>query len=610
MAKNKIPKKISTNSEADSWKSFRRLSINSKQFSKRLKSAETNSTKHAHKFLVGRIESIKASREQILAWFIVVAVVMSAIWGQMVLFDNASTVKADSVGGTYAEGVTGSVGSLNPMYASTSAEVAASRLMFSSLYNYDETGTLRRDLATSITSNPKVTEYTVKIRDDAKWHDGEALTAEDIVFTIETIKKPAVRVRSSLAVNWRDVNVELVDKQTVKFTLPAYAAFTHALTFPVIPKHLLAEVKPGALKENGFSSSPVGSGPFVFRILQKDTSVTRETVVHMLANESYYGGIAKVSRFELHAYVSSENLVKAIKNNALSAAADLSRNEVSELNSTDYLNSSYPVDNGVYALMNNSRGIFSDKQVRLAVQRILDVDQIRSSAGENVQPLDLPFIKDQVDSPNLPQPIKPSHQVAKQILNKAKWKFVNGKWMKGKVELKFDITTVQNDQYTKATDEVARQLKEFGIQATVKVIDDRQANSNFVGDILQRRNFEMLVYELPIGADPDVYAYWHSSQIGDNGYNFTSYKDKIADAALVSARDRTDKQLRNEKYALFARKWQQDAPAIGLYQQVANYIHKPNVDAVDDTAKFAIASDRYANVVNWTVSGQSVYKTP
>lgn len=79
--------------------------------------------------------------------------------------------------------------------------------------------------------------YTVSIRNNAKWHDGTPVTAKDVVFTINLIKNPAVY--SPLRVNWLDVSVAAVNDTTVRFTLPAvYAAFPHALTFPIVPEHL------------------------------------------------------------------------------------------------------------------------------------------------------------------------------------------------------------------------------------------------------------------------------------------------------------------------------------------------------------------------------------
>src|SRR5690606_16960206 len=140
-------------------------------------------------------------------------------------------------GGTYAEAVTGQIDTLNPLYASTEAEVSVSRLLFSSLYTFDTAGKLSESLAQSMDVDESGKIYTVKIRSDVIWHDGRELTAKDVAFTINLIKKPATM--SPLRINWQDVEVRVIDDTTVEFRLPAlYAAFPHALTFAVLPSHI------------------------------------------------------------------------------------------------------------------------------------------------------------------------------------------------------------------------------------------------------------------------------------------------------------------------------------------------------------------------------------
>jgi peptide/nickel transport system substrate-binding protein len=107
-----------------------------------------------------------------------------------------------------------------------------------------------------------------------------------------------------------------------------------------------------------------------------------------------------------------------------------------------------------------------------------------------------------------------------------------------------------------------------------------------------------------------VYAYWHSSQIGPQGYNFSNYSNSLADANLASARTRLEPDLRQVKYKQFTKVWLEDIPAIGLYQPVVEYMLGNNVDAVQSGSHLVAGSDRYANIVYWTAMSGSVYKTP
>ena len=113
-----------------------------------------------------------------------------------------------------------------------------------------------------------------------------------------------------------------------------------------------------------------------------------------------------------------------------------------------------------------------------------------------------------------------------------------------------------------------------------------------------------------IGADPDVYAYWHSSQVSPKGSNFSNYSNAISDDALSSARSRVEPELRNAKYITFAKQWLADVPAIGLYQSTVQYVHSRNVRSFKDSTVLVSSIDRYSNILDWSVGNRSVYKTP
>lgn len=597
------------NSPKRDWKQLRSSVLDRRKLSKKLRRAETVTTRHAHRFILKRMENLRASRQHIIAWLLMVSAIIMVIGLQLSISAGQYTVEAAVAGGTYAEGVVGKLETLNPLYASSSAEVAASRLLFSSLYDYDSTGNLRPDVAKGLTISKDGRVYTVTLKEGVKWHDGAELSAEDVVFTIQTIKDPAARVRASLAANWQLVEVKAVDKRTVQFTLPPYAAFPHALTFPIIPKHILSRVPVSALQESDFSKAPIGTGPFAYRLLQSAGGVSTHRALHLAANTEYYEHPAQLSRFELHAYPDATALVNAMKTHEVTAAVDVT-NDAATVTKNGYQLATYPVDNGVYALMNTSTGIFSDQAVRSAVRSIIDTAAVRQAAGTGLGALDLPFITTQVAGADALRAPATDKAAAEASLEKAGWKIVNGVRTKGKVPLDFTITVPKSEQYERAAREIVRQLAEASIKAKVTVIDTSLPRSNFIQDVLQARNYEMLVYELPIGADPDVFAYWHSSQRGAGGYNFTNYKNGVADAALVSARDVTARELRDAKYIAFAKQWLHDVPAIGLYQQVMTYASSQNSTNLAENTRLVSLSDRYGNITQWTVNRASVYKTP
>lgn len=608
------------------WRNLQKINFDHKKLSKRVKKAEGATMRHAHKFIVSRLDNMRDVRRHIIGWLLLVGAMIAIVGLQLMWFQRSYQTTAAASGGTYAEASLGYIDTLNPLYAESNPEIAASHLMFSSLYSYDESGHLRGDLAKSTTIDATGTIYTVTIRPDALWHDGQRLDANDVAFTVNLIKNPATR--SPLRSNWQDVIVKAIDDTTVQFQLPAsYAAFSHALTFAILPEHILGRVEPSTIRENVYSRAPVGSGPFSYRLLQTiDTAAHR--AVNMVAFPDYYKGVPLISRFEVHAYDKQEAVLKALKTGEVNAATGLATPEVRNIDTKDYGVISRPINGGVYALLNLDSPVLKDKAIRQALQLGTDTEAIRRGLQVRLPSpdrpkdrskdtvlekpaLELPFVRGQLTGGNVPRPLAFDAKRAGELLDGAGWKLVDGvrKNSTGQA-LTLSLATTKNASYEKSLEMLVGQWRQLGITINTNVVDTADPSSNFVQNILQPRNYDVLLYELAIGADPDVYAYWHTSQANQNGYNFSNYRNATADAALASARSRIEPDLRNAKYIAFAKQWVDDVPAIGLYQSVAEYVASRQVKTIDDRMTLVSANDHYANVLYWSVNQEPVYKTP
>lgn len=587
------------------WKRFQKMSFDGKVFAKRAKKAETATVRHARKFITRRLDNLQDVRRHIALWLAGLALLTLSVGLQLVWLQSSYMTDAPVAGGTYAEAELGPVKTLNPLYASTSAERSAASLIFSSLLNYDTTGHLKPDLAESVTVDAKNTVYTVTLRSGIKWHDGSSLTADDVVFTVGLLKDPAAR--TSLRAQWQGIQATAVDARTVRFTLASpYAPFPHALTFAVLPKHVLESVPPESLRENAFSLQPVGSGPFVLKLVQGDGE---NKIVNLTRFDDYFAGAPKLSRFEIHAYANEKSIVNALKTHQVTAAVDVSDASAVQ-NVPGYNLHRYPVNSGVYALFNTSQSPLKDSSVRRALQEGLDIKKLRQMIGKEYQALDLPFIPGQLEGEGLPT--VPAYDAAQagKLLDKAGWKLVNGVRQKKGVPLTIRVVTVKDTQFQKAVDAMKESWEKLGVKVEKMVVDPDDPSSNFVQTILQPRAYDVLVYELTIGADPDVYAFWHSSQIGPSGLNLSSYDNGVADDTLSSARVQQSAALRGIKYKTFAKQWVSDVPAIGLYQSNLLYVQNTQARTLTKTQKLVSPFDRYANVTDWTTDHASVYKTP
>lgn len=582
------------------WNRFE-LKHRSKTLKKQAKKAEGATIRHARRFVFNRWENIREVRLHIIAWLGGVGLLIAVVGIQMLWFQQSYVTTAAVNGGTYAEAVKGPIQTLDPLYATSAAEVAASRLLFSSLYALDTSGTIKGDIATGMT-NDNDKQFIVKMRKDARWQDGQKLTADDVVFTVGLMKNPAAR--AVMSASWRGIDVKKIDDYTVQFSLPAsYAAFPQALTFSILPKHLLSSIEPGNLRESGFSDAPIGSGPFNLRLLQIINDSAGRKVVHLVANQNYYEGRPRMDRLQLHTYSDDDSIARALRTGEVSAASDVPGSTADTLDVTRYDTIVKPTNSGVYAIFNASQPILKEAAVRKALQIGTNTKAIRDALPEKPQAMDLPFAKRQVEgSESITAPVY-DRIAAEKLLTDGGWSMQGGVRMKGQERLQLRVVTRKNSDYEKALSVMTGQWRELGVDVQTQVVDSGQ---DFASQILQQRNYDVLLDELVIGADPDVFAYWHTKGL----QNFSSYSNQVSDDALASARARSDTALRTVKYLTFARQWLADAPAIGLYQSDFVYVQSKVVGSLATDEVVVDPNEHYAGVKYWTADRGMVYRTP
>ena len=154
-----------------------------------------------------------------------------------------NTVVAPDYGGSWTEGTVGSLGHLNPLLLQandTDSDLA--NLLFAGLLRFGSDGKLKPDLAESYTVSDDGLTYTFKLKHDLRWHDGTALTADDVVFTIITAQNSDYD--SPQRINWQGVDINKQNDLTIVFTLKnRYAQFINNTTLGILPRHIWENVK-------------------------------------------------------------------------------------------------------------------------------------------------------------------------------------------------------------------------------------------------------------------------------------------------------------------------------------------------------------------------------
>lgn len=567
--------------------------------------AEVESLAERHFFK--RLERLVPVRRFVVGWVLFFVLLSGCLVGQIRALDGHYRRLQPIPGGVYSEGILGDFTTANPLYASGEVDESVSKLLFSGLMTYNEQNDLVGDLAEGWTVDPTERVYTVKLRPHLSWHDGAPLTAQDVVFTYQTIQNPDAL--SILHQSWKDIKVAAVDNLTVSFTLPnQLSAFPHHMTNGIIPQHLLKDVAAEELRSVTFNTlHPVGSGPFMWQKIEVSgaTPETREEQIALAPFRYYHAGVPKLSSFIIHSFHDAKRLEASFEQRGVTGASFLELPNAVRADSR-VQTSSFMLTAANMVFFKHSHPLLADAALRKALVQGADVQSLINQLEYPTRPIKGPFLIGQLGyDPASVQPVF-NRQEAAAALDAAGWAVgPNGMRAKAGAPLAFAVLAQDTPENRVTTAKLQQDWRQIGVKADMQLRSGTDLQQAVSG-----QNYDALLYGISIGADPDVYVYWHSSQkdARSNRLNFSEFSNKAADAALEGGRTRIDAALRAVKYKPFLQAWQQDTPALGLYQPRYMYATHGTVYGLEPRT-INNATDRFNNVQNWQIRQASVTST-
>lgn len=580
------------------------------RLAKKINQSTSRAVEHVKDVFVGRLDNAHKVRGKIIAWVMIMVALIFCAGLQYMWYRSTHTTMAFVSGGGFAEATLGRVDNLNPLFVSTNSEQVIARLVFSGLYKHDTSGSVRADLARGMSVSEDELVYDVTLRSGVKWHDGVALSAEDVVYTVEVMRDP--RSRTILHAKWQDVEVEKLDEYTVRFRLPSpYAAFYEMLTFAVLPSHILGGVSNEQLREDSFGMNPIGTGPFEFRTMRASGGGSGR-IVYLVANERYHKGRPKLDRFSVHAFETREEILHAMNTARVNATAELTAADEAELRMDRINVREAMVNSGVFAFLNTRSDALQDTRVRRAVRHSIDMSEVREEL-KGAAPLDLPILASQVrfELPDFRDQF--NRERAAELMSEAGFLVREGRLVNEEGEqLRLRIATIASDNFVKVANSMAAQLVAagFAVEVNVGELGGGMGGQNFLQNVLMVRDYDILIYEIEMGPDPDVFPFYHSSQRGTGGLNLSEFSNIVVDDLLVSARATLDNEVRRVKYEAFLNRWISDVPAIGVFQTKAVYYYNRNARVFSEDSRLVTSMDRFADVIYWATVRGRVHRTP
>jgi peptide/nickel transport system substrate-binding protein len=541
-------------------------------------------------------------------------------------FNNLQIVPVS--GGEYIEGLIGSPKHINPLYASTNdVDNDIAQLIYSSLFKRGVNGDLVYDLIENYTISEDNKEYVFNIRQDVLWHSGTRLTVDDVIFTISAIQDQQYKspLRSSLL----GVGSERLDEYSFKLILTdPYAAFLEILTFGILPADLWAQISPDSALLAELNTKPIGSGPYKYNSLVKDKSGNIQKY-NLTPNVDYYNFVPMVdlSFVFFPDFIDAISALNANSINGISYLPHDLKEQILTQKAYNYYELYLPQLTVLF--FNQERNpALADKAIRQALAYGLNRNQIIISALDgNAYVVDGPILANNFAyDPSL---TKYNYDKAKseELLESVDWKIneitqddvskaeseleLDDENIKSKAEkiismgagmwrkkndnyLVIELKTLERDENQLILEEIKKYWEELGVKTIIETIPITRINS----EVIKTREFDVLFYGQVMGADPDPYAFWHSSQTGENGFNIANFVNKEADQLLEDARLISDQNARKEKYFRFQEIITDEIPAIFMYSPIYTYIQTNRLKGFNVKNIF-VPKDRFANVNDW-----------
>ncbi|KLU59433.1 oligopeptide-binding protein AppA precursor [Peptococcaceae bacterium CEB3] len=526
---------------------------------------------------------------------------------------NASTQPVD--GGTLTVSSFSDIVTLNPLFIQDTASQDAATFLFANVYDLDRQGNLVVEPWSLAKELPQISAdgktYTVKLKDTAKWSDGQPVTADDLIYTINTIRNPKV---GSPGISGYDkvASVKKVNEYTVQVTLKqVYAPFKYYLAAAVVPYHILKDVKAKDLQNNVYGKDPaktVTDGPW------KWSEWKEKQYLSFTRDPNYWGPKPHIAKVIYKIYADQNTEVQALIKGDVDLNTGLPVTALSAVKQKkdirvilapgplyEYLAFNFKPQN-----FPGNFDPFLGQKTRQAIAYALNrqgmVNDILKGTGRIMNSPFLPGSWADPGSAAVNYPYDPAK--AKELLKEDGWTpGPGGILQKDGHRFSFELQFNAGNSRREAVAVVIQQeLKNVGIDVKPKAIDF----SSWIDQNVNPGKFEALLLAWSLtNPDPDQESIFSSKYFPPAGQNNIWYKNPKLDALWVKGYSTNDQNQRKKIYAEIAKEISTDLPYVFLYQYGTPEGLGPRVHFEQkDRPAPSLAEGYFYHIQNWWVTGK------
>lgn len=511
------------------------------------------------------------------------------------------------------------INSLNPLTVNNESYFHFSKLIFESLFEFDKNFQITNELAEDY-SFKEDNIVNIRLKDGVYWHDGEKLKAQDVAFTINTIKY--ANNETTYKKMWREfigsynysnlnriVSVKVIDDLNVEITFNNNVGNKlEILTFPIIPSHRFvdgvenARAYQRALVEEDYI--PIGTGPYKFVSYQKSKSI------ELVYNENYRKGRPYIDKITGKILQNKDLVITAFETGQVDVAlsTDFNWDKFNENSSVkivefisqgcEFLGFNFGKDNI------NKYGPGLRKAIAYGIDRQAIIENV--FLGHATQ-ADLPIHPDSwvlSDNSNI---YGFNMDKARQELEKMGWKDVNSDGYYEDQEGKEVVLRLTTNSYNplrhKTADLLVENLNQLGLRVVKDypdIIPDNLTEEDIaeqwekLNERLEKGDFDIVLLGWNLSPVPELSFAFHSSQLKAN--NFINYKNERMDSTLdqLNSLNGEDKLRAYERIQSIIL---QDLPYISLFFKNQALLVNNKIKGKIDPTFYHI----YRNIEEWYI---------
>ena len=506
---------------------------------------------------------------------------ITAIW-MFFLFLACSAPDRDgpSYGGRVQIGAAGGMDPINPLMASRTVSAEVLDLLFERLFAETPDGQLAPGVAVAWPFSPRRKFWDILLRSDAQFHDGRPVTAEDVVFTLQLMRK------QQNGENLLFERVEALSEDIVRlhYAEPPLSSSLVHLRLHILPKHLVEpQLAAGyELDELPFNQHPIGAGPFRF------ADWVGEGHLRLVAFAEYYGGRPYIDTVEVRGdYPDTRYAWAAFMRGESDVALSAAPDDLKSIADNPAFNVLKGGGASYMALSLNCRpeSILTNRRVREALHYAIDRRAVwRLLSGDATADsvfIGGPFPPGSIYSdPQVVAPVKDQRR-ARAILQAAGWVDADGDGLRERDGEALELTLVMVKELPHRHDiaaQLRKDLEEVGIHLLMQTAPLQTLSS--IGS-----RFDMVLKEGYSDLDPDITASeWHSQ----DGRNWSGYVNAEVDRLIAAGRLAYDEDAHIAIYRSIHRHLLADHPTIFICREPVMYAVRQPLRGLESVVRLGV----------------------